>query len=207
MIRLIEKNLKFIQSKKTVLFLTQVGEKIFKGHETGGPFAFSVKIFKREKSPFWNFSLPPDQLYLDFELLSMIRHEHELAALLAIEGVLIKKQDRWKKINTLFDFSEANTFQLWNTEILEKEVVLSFEVHLKVLQEALLLMYRAGYDPRGMISYYQRKLSQKGSLYPPRELQEILIFLQREVRAFPPLKFPVIDTPEFYSFRERMVQG
>src|SRR5206468_4279479 len=93
-----------------------------------------------------NYGLPTSRLYLSASLIRSIDYENELAAVLAFELGHLTKRHALKRLSD-------KPQQQPGVEYFGPNGIFAFneEQQLEAAAEAVNIMYRAGYDPRGLV--------------------------------------------------------
>ena len=121
------------------------------------------------------YAWPPAHLYIPRAILSALFTESEVAALMALLLVSIGPVPP--------DYSAGGA-------------------PLPDLVGAIALLYRAGYDPRGLLSLGRRYQDfGERSPYAAAILQNWIELSQQEISAYPPLRRPLVNSAEFLHAR------
>lgn len=145
----------------------------------------------------FNYSLPGNRLYLSSELLAHLRFENELAAMIALElGHLVHR-------NFIERFDELGSPK---APVLNQVFFqYSEQADIKALESAMQMLYRAGYDPRGMVTFLGQFEGNHGqSPYPKEILPKMIEKARRVIALQAPLRNPIVRSERFISIMERM---
>ncbi len=169
----------------------------------------------RDQNELWqSLSLPgsvaPDHhLYFSIELIKKIRFENELVALLALESLHAQKNTWLQRFQQVQSGSPGRD---WKNSMPSSRELLSAskEFHWvqddkKIFKEAISILYKTGYDPRGLVSLIQ--IYQVNISYSPFDsefLDQVLPEVRREIAIFPPLRNPIIQTNRFLKIQKRI---
>jgi predicted Zn-dependent protease len=166
-------------------------------------FPLAVSIVHEEASLEKNYAFPGIQLYLSQAQLKRIEFENELAALIAVELARVEQRQFLRKMERdspedpslirradwrdLFDFEEAED--------------------LEATAGAVQLLYRAGYDVRGVATFWEKLIPIAESTGHSRTRIELLReHAYKNIALLPPLRNPIVRTEAFDRFRKRVQQ-
>lgn len=166
-----------------------------------------VFLVSNEAQRWRNYSLPGNRIYISVNLLKEIEFENEAAAAIAIELSHIYK--RW-----VLERSQPKNSPESNSPIVAARPTFFGEHSLfeysdvewnESLTEAVKLMYRAGYDPRGMVTLL-KKYEKKGKASPfsAKKINLLLEGVRSTVVSLAPLRNPVVRTEAFMNLRQRI---
>lgn len=161
-----------------------------------GPVA-RVKIFREKSQKHWrNYGLPGNRLYLSLELLRVYEFENEFAAMLALElGHLEGKRvldpvDGQVKEDVLDRFGISET---------------TLETEVTALRNAIGILYRAGYDSRGLITLYQKMEKNSGKVFLAKAwISQLIEESRRGIAASSPLRNPIVQSLKFVEIHGRI---
>lgn len=162
-----------------------------------------------------SFGLPGGKLYVSIGMLKPLDYENEVAAVLAMElGHLQKEQPQ--------EYLKKNYADLITTDRLfsaKKESGIpsvryqgsgglfdySEKQDLDAAERAVDILYNAGYDPRGLVTLWQKLEAVPGrSLYTPAILEKLLESTRRVVALHSPLRNPIVRTQAFGAIHKRL---
>jgi hypothetical protein len=130
-----------------------------------------VQSIEGEKKSLW---FPSGALFISLAQVRKLKLESEVAALLAIQLAHQKKGhlfERFSKGETGLDFTS--------------------EQKVDAVEEAVQLMYAAGYDPRTLLTYL--KIVETN----PSDLEKMVEKGRRAIAQKPPLRNPILKSEEF----------
>lgn len=158
-----------------------------------------IKLFKGKEPNWLNYSIPGGYLYMSLDALRSIEFENELAAMVALQlghihhrHILNKIKD--KNENEVQDFFGSTGLFAYNLEELTEAD--QFAYHL---------LYSNGYDPRGIISIWNRlEKNSTFSNYPKETLRALSEKTRQMIVESTPLRNPIVRTSKFYVIQKRI---
>lgn len=153
-----------------------------------------------------NYAWPGNRVYLSVGLLKSVSLESEAAAALAMELAHIGERSLIQRVEAMTSTGTASGMSS-SIDFFSSAGAFSFtdSTHIDAIEHAVLLMYGAGYDPRGLVALwkkYQENLQQ--SPYT-KELLDRLTERTREVIAeLAPLRNPIVRTEAFANLKKRI---
>ncbi len=153
-----------------------------------------IEILKRIPQNKWsNFAFPNRGFYLSLGLLKTFEYESEIAAVLAIQMAHLNQRDLLEKVSLVSQpgpdvgfFGSKGVFAF------------SQENEVSAIKSAVGILYRAGYDSRGVISVCERyKENLKKSPYSNEALDVFIETARREIALYSPVRNPIVRTSEF----------
>lgn len=179
-----------------------------------------VFLIEPKENKLKNFVFPGERIYIPTNLVREIQYENELAAMLAFELAKLKLKSvvsQVKKLNggvgvasnSSKEASSQDGDQESNEPIStlssEGVVVLGRDEMKDVARSSVKLMYRAGYDPRGMLTYLDILDRNTGRSPLSREEIEMLrLTVRDEISLKTPLRNPIVRSEEFVRYLERI---
>lgn len=158
------------------------------------------------------FSTPGTRVYASVEYLKQVGFENELAAALALElahvslrhlaqrmessteGELApqKKPEEAREAETLEAFASVGVFRFNRAETED------------AIGVAVDLLYKSGYDPRGLVEYWKR--CKEASLTYLPNVDELIRETYRSIARYTPLRNPVVRSKDFIAFKQRIAR-
>ncbi len=168
-----------------------------------------------------NYGLPGNRIYLSVSVLKGIDFENELAAVIAYELAQIANRLVLTRIQKEGDLrldgktsgpvdgvpAMVSGRLRSSLDYFGESGIFSFtdEDRLKAAETAVTIMYRAGYDPRGMVSLWGRlKGFGKHSPYDLEMLEKLTEKSREAIAYFAPLRNPVVRSDAFLSMKRRI---
>ncbi|OFZ20190.1 MAG: hypothetical protein A2X94_09815 [Bdellovibrionales bacterium GWB1_55_8] len=202
----LESQLRIVRDPEITIYLRGVAEKLLKARSSGDP-AFGVLVIKQEQGPWRNLGIPGNRIYLSAGLLKTIEYENELAAALAMEIAHISRKHLMRRIQESMTSDVTLSTGLNNLDFFSPGGAFIFTEadHLGAIEDAFDILYRAGFDPRGLsslISIYQKNSTR--SPYESSTTEKLLAASRKVIARTAPLRNPILRTPEFREFQKRM---
>lgn len=201
----LESKLKFRKDKEVEIYLRKLAQTLTQASSELSAAGIGVLVVNNSKTKWSNYSLPGNRIYLSDGLLRGLDYESEIAAAIAFElGHLLKRSAlaRYAQLITkpdgcfpvpikvmgpagIFDFSE--------------------EQNLKACDAAVEILYKSGYDPRGMVALWlQFQKNSPRSPFEPELLAKLMDRTRRAVSVYAPLRNPVVRSEAFLAIQKRI---
>ena len=162
----------------------------------------SVDLIDDRHGLWRSFVVPGNRFFISLGLLQSIEYENELAALLSIQLSLLSRRSMLQRIESIAKSKSSDALKhlTWDS-------VLNFSVEdeIESMRQSVGVLYRAGFDPRGLISLIQ--LYGRNPDHTPYSESKQQIFidkLRREIAQLPPLRNPIVKTDEFMQMKKRI---
>ena len=185
------------------VYLRTLGATLLQSSPVIREFPLAISIVHEEASLEKNYAFPGIQLFLSQAQLKKIEFENELAALIAVELSRIEQRQLLRRLERdspedpslirradwrdLFDYQESED--------------------LEATAGAVQLLYRIGYDVRGVATFWEKLIPIAESMGQSRRRIELLReHAYKQVALLPPLRNPIVRTEAFDRFRKRVQQ-
>ncbi len=145
-----------------------------------------------KKSGYRLRSVPANRYYFSIEGLKNLEYENELAAAISIEigHQLLGHYGKFKKLE---QFSVPSDFKMTTKQI------------KAAIRKAALVMYRNGFDLRGIPHYWESQFKAKVKLGLTEViLRDLVDYSYREISKLIPLRNPIIKTEAFLIFQKEL---
>lgn len=198
--RSIAKDFQSIEASEIHDYLSRIAKKLFPPVEASGDhlriLLVSSSVGIRSVPQIW--MIPPAQGYIDERILKALQFENEIAAAIAFH---------WERTQDL-GFEKRFVAELDQTNPDFRKIYEFSEVEdLKAIEGAVDRIYRSGYDPRGLVSYFER-VSSLTQGRTSTSFEERIPLLQdkarRTISSYAPLLNPIVRTEEFYKMRKKL---
>lgn len=171
-----------------------------------------VFLVQDSKSANWkNYSLPGNRIYLSVNVIKRLDYENELAGLMAFELSHILNRHVLARLQEEQVLKEKGTdggiLPSKKVDFFGGSGLFSFtdENRIQSAETAVSLMYKAGYDPRGMVGLWNRYTSfGSKSPYEPELLSKLVEKSRESIAYFAPLRNPVVRSDAFLSMKRRI---
>jgi predicted Zn-dependent protease len=165
-----------------------------------------VFLIREGKGKWRTYSLPGNRIYLPVELLRELGFENEIAALIAVEFGHLLGRDSVRRLAELRDPRE-NAPAPAPARIFGENGIFAFTEaeRIAAAERAVDILYRAGYDPRGLVSVWQ-----KYRAHPDRSpldagtLGKLQEATRRAIATRAPLRNPVVRSAAFITIQKRI---
>lgn len=195
----LERKINIVKDPKLDRYFTTLGESLLSVTPELNAFPLQVRVFRQKKTQkLSHYSLPGNRVYLSLDLLKIYEFENEFAAALAIEMGRLMGKVVLGRVDGIPEKEYFNRHGLFEV---------SLEGETAALQNAIEILYRAGYDPRGMVTLYQKMDQNSGKVLLDKDLiDELIEESRRKVASSSPLRNPIVQSAKFLEIRQR-VQG
>ncbi len=213
----IEKKYKPLQHKEINRYVDELGQSIVSRSETMPPLPYRFIVLRTNEVVV--FSIPDGQVYVGLGMIKNLDLEGQLAASIAHE---LAHQDLGHPLQVWRDrilgvYKPGMNRTLHSDKGFEQHYfgaggLLSFDrvMEQEADENAILLLYHAGFDPRVYIAYLQalQKIQlQPGvrnmlSMHPP--LEDRIRWSQNFMRSLPPKKDPKLTSSAFRAIKRKL---
>lgn len=178
------KRVTFVQDGEINFYLMRIAGRLF----NPGKYPISIEIVNTLAAGYepsvW--VIPGGKIFIDLRVLKQMRFENEIAAALALgwdrsEGIPFRE----RMINEAAR-ATPDPMKIW---------VFGDNENQKAVEASIERLYKAGYDPRGLVSYFDRLPSEQNLLKDKA---------RRTIAFYAPLLNPIVRTEEFYKMRKRL---
>lgn len=153
-----------------------------------------LELIPNQNGKWVNYALPGYKLYFSAELLKEFQFENVLAAAIAEQLLHINSGDFVKNIKNNRD-----------AESILKALSYTHEQNISTTRAVVQMLYNLGYDPRGVVKYWEIHLNnRKYSPYSKRELYALIKASRDEIFNFSPLRNPIVRSTEFVDVYKRI---
>jgi predicted Zn-dependent protease len=192
-----------------------------------------VFILKDFEAQWRGYSLPGNQIYLSRGLLRKLNYENEIAAFISLELAHLLNNDAPRQASDLFNRSNAvlkdrsathdEPTHDWESLLQKSGIpgmpgiddsyyfgpsgVFSFseQFELEAIEKAVDILYRAGYDSRGIVSFLQiLAKNEERSPFSKQSIDRYIEKARHEIASFAPIRNPIVSTQQFLMIQKRM---
>ena len=138
--------------------------------------------------------VPGGKIFFDVRVLRSLHFENEIASAMALawersEGVEFRERLIAEAAHT-----DPDPMKIWVFSLLENE---------RAIESAVDRIYKAGYDPRGLVSYFDR-VPTRTKNHLESENESLKDKTRRTIAFYAPLLNPIVRTEDFYKMRKRL---
>lgn len=160
-----------------------------------------LKVFLIDslRSSWKSVAIPGNRVYVSIPLLKKAQFENEVAAILALELSHLVKRHSLRHIErvgaaALEDpFSDQGPFAFNLQEMLDSTA------------SAVALLYSSGYDPRGLVTYWEVfRDHPESSPYSESAIEELLRKTRESIALYGPLRNPIVRSETFIKMERRI---
>lgn len=156
-----------------------------------------------------NFGIPGVCVLLSLDFLQNLEFENELAAAIAIQLGHIINHHLFSKLDRKYNSQSITREKVDQSDFLGQHGIFNFSEAEKIqaFRSAADILYRAGYDPRGLVSILKK--FKKNPSHSPYEMGTITKLMENtyaEIAAFAPLRNPIVRSESFLLIQKRIRQ-
>lgn len=186
------KRVTLLQDAEINNYLIRIAGRLF----NPGKYRITIEIVNTQSTGYQPnvWVIPGGKIFVDIRILKKMQFENELAAALAFgweRSEDIKFRERMIYEVGSVDPDPAN---LWLFENSEDQVA---------VERAVERIYKAGYDPRGLVNYFDR-LAPNNNANLNSQQYSLKDKARRTIAFYAPLLNPIVRTEEFYKMRKRI---
>ncbi|MCC7440182.1 MAG: hypothetical protein IT285_01025 [Bdellovibrionales bacterium] len=185
------------------VFLREIGVRLTEKSEELRSSPLGVQLFKRAHDagvadvPI--LSIPGVRIYLSTEYLKTVETESELAGALAVELARVSLRQVPKRLQAISATSPDSP------AVVDIRVFRPVEAELvEAVPRAVELLYRTGYDPRGLVEYWKRWRTEEITAIPEGGANRLIRETYRAIARYTPLRNPVVRSQEFLRLKQRI---
>jgi predicted Zn-dependent protease len=153
-----------------------------------------------------SYALPGNRVYLPVSLLRQLQFENEIAAAIALELGHLLGRDALRRLAQLREAPETTSTVSLNQTFGENGIfAFSEEERSRAAERAVDILYRAGFDPRGLVGLLAR-YQERPELSPVDEgtLERLQEKTRQAIATRAPLRNPVVRSPAFIRIQKRI---
>lgn len=219
-----ESQVKLKTDQEVSVYLRKVAQKLSEVSAELRTTNVGVLLLRDEGSgkPWRNYGLPGNRIYLSSAILRELEFENEVAALIAFElGHILKRHlmDRIEADHPRFESTDHSQYpRVTGLGVQEPDrgknldffgpsglFVFKEEMQLEAVDVAVDLLYRGGYDPRGLLGVWQAYSARpKQSPLDVSTLQKLVERTRRVISGYVPLLYPIVRSEEFMAVQKRI---
>ncbi len=188
----LRKKLVFVNDTEINHYLARLGARLF----APGKDPISIELVNGNASGFepsvW--VVPGGKIFVDLRILKMMRFENEIAAAMAFGWDRSEGSEFRTRLIDEASGANPDPAKVWSFSDSENQ---------KAIESSIDRMYKAGYDPRGLVSYFDR-LPIKSKIRSESEQDLLKDKARRTIAFYAPLLNPIVRTEEFYKMRKRL---
>lgn len=188
--------------------LRQFAEKLSKLRPALAASPIGVLVYKNSEGKLPpSFAIPGNRIYISRELLKQFEFENELLAAIALEiGHLLGRHAVMRGAPSDVPKEPlAEPVPRSRVDFFSPAGIFAFNIaqRREATRDASRLLYEAGYDPRGLVSYLRKLQTQRVGL-ESGALVQLEGTARDEMSRVPPLRNPVVRTEAFLKLQGRI---
>lgn len=220
--RQFETQLHFKKDKSLLIYLHELTAKLTASVPELKTSAVSVQISSDRGARWNNYALPGNRLYLSVGLLKAVQYENQLAAAIAIELSHISKRHVPMRLQEVQGSAQGNVHPADFASIeglvpsangsgravdfFSPTGIFAFpdEYFIESVDQAVGILYQAGFDPRGLVSLLG--LYRSHARQSPLEdniLKKLIEKTRTIIAEYSPLRNPIVRSPAFIVVQKR----
>lgn len=187
----LESQMKLVRDPKLSQFLQNLGNRVIAGSAELQRHPVHVLLFRETSLSWHSYSLPGHYVYLPFDQSKSFEFENIWASAIALELAHVYHRHFLDNVDSRpgVGFFGPNGWFSFTTE-----------QQAQATSTAVDILYRAGFDVRGVIFFWQNVKVEVSN-----ELRSKLIEVARERSThYPPLRNPIVRTNDFVRFQKRL---
>jgi predicted Zn-dependent protease len=215
--RQFEAQLKFKQDKEVLVYLRNLAGALADATPELRSAAVGALVVSDRGGRWHDYAIPGNRLYLSSGLLKRVSFENELAAAMALQfghvmkrHVFLRLQEQKLKATGPSDYPSLEGLVPSSgkaVDFFSPTGVYSFpdEYYLEAVEAAVEVLYKAGYDPRGLVSLWE--IYETNPSHSPFEkdlLTKLLEKTRRVIALYSPLRNPIVRSQAFITIQRRM---
>ena len=209
-----EPEIKFKKVPEITAFLRKIGQSLADATADLHLPSVDVDVFVDEEGKYTAYGLPGGKLYVSTAFLKTAEFENEVAAILAIQLGHLQKEHALEYLRKNYPAMVSldsvapgkNTGEPVQINYLGAGGLFDFteKQRTEAIEAGVNILYAAGYDPRGLVTVYQRLVENPGrSPYPSRTVDKLLETTRSVIALHSPLRNPIVRTQAFVAMRKR----
>jgi len=205
----IETKIPIVRDVEVEVMLRKMAESAISRREALALSPIGVLLYQKgERALPASFAVPGNRIYLSIPLVKALEFENELVAAIAMEcasllGRYAVSHAQHAQSSVMGDASQAEGGR---TEFFGPAGVFAFtyQERAAAVREAVHIIYEAGYDPRGLVSYLRKIQTGKGGVMDAATLGQLEESARSELNRLPPLRNPVVRSEAFQQLKRRV---
>lgn len=169
--------------------------------------SLDFRIIQKRQEKWINLNFPKNHIYLSLELMKTLEFENELAALVALHLAQLSRKHFFERLKNELWWGQITSDRLSHLKLFGQRGLFepSSDTDQLAIPLAVRILYRAGFDPRGMISLFHRyEEAPLHSPYPTDELRRSIDLARRELSLYAPLRNPIIRSQNFLLIQKKI---
>jgi hypothetical protein len=221
--RQLESKLLFKTDKELLVYLRDLAKQLADPIEDLKESSVGVMVIEDRGSRWRDFGIQGNRIYLSSGLLKHVQYENELAAAIALEFAHILKRHVPHRLgegrsssgeSSPTDFPSIEGLVPSSSDGAAKEIdffsptgiyAFSDDLLLESIDKTVEILYKAGFDPRGLVSLWALYGAEANhSPYERLLLKKLTDKTRAVIAQFSPLRNPIVRSQEFVNIQRRI---
>lgn len=186
------KKVAFIDDSEVNGYLEKIASRLFAPGKDPHQIAIVSTTTAGYEPSVW--MVPGGKIFFDIRILRAMKFENEIASALALAAERSEGSEFRERLIKEGEKVSPDPALVWQFSELENQ---------RSVEAAVDRIYKAGYDPRGLVNYFDRIPEKvKGTLDPENEFMKAKA--RRTITFYAPLLNPIVRTDSFYKMRKRL---
>lgn len=182
----------FVDDKEIEAYLGRLATRLFPPGKTGVEVSLVSTSSAGYEPSVW--VVPGGKIFFDVRVLRALHFENEIASAIALAWERSEGGDFRERLIQEASRADPDPMKIWVFGILENE---------RAIEAAVDRIYKAGYDPRGLVNYFERTPT-KTKHQLESENEALKDKTRRTIAFYAPLLNPIVRTEDFYKMRKRL---
>lgn len=216
-----EKQIKIKKDVEVSVYLKRVADNLASKTEALKISPVGVFVIQDRNDVWKNYSLPGIRVYLSADLLKSAEFENEVAALIALEYANVLNRNVLRRVEKALAsqgerdqpmiakvlFPDLNSTDKSSFDFFGASGLFAYSEQewLSATEAAVGILYRAGYDPRGLVAVWNRYRDHlKNSPFESGSLSKFDDRTYLAISANTPLRNPIVRSEAFLKIQKRI---
>ncbi len=186
------KHITLVQDPEINQYILKVSGRIFSLIKTPISIELISTTSQGYAPSFW--VIPGGKIFVDLRALKVLHFENEIAAALALAWERSEGSGFRGRLIEEAGSADPDALRIW---------VYTEDESQRAIEKAISRIYKAGYDPRGIVTYFDR-ISYKAKMRGDSENDHLKETARRILSSYAPLLNPIVRTEDFYKMRKRL---
>ncbi|GEM_PF-2177072 len=182
----------FIDDKEIESYLTRLAVRLFPPAKNSIELSLVSSTSSGYDPSVW--VVPGGKILFDIRVLRSLKFENEIASALALAWERSEGLEFRERFIQEAAHADPDPMKIWTFGNLENE---------RAIESAVERIYKSGYDPRGLVNYFDRTSSRNKNQLES-ENEALKDKTRRTITFYAPLLNPIVRTEDFYKMRKRL---
>lgn len=182
----------FVDDKEIEVYLTHLASRLFHPGKNAVHISIVSTTTAGYEPSVW--VIPGGKIFFDIRVLRSLHFENEIAAAIALAWERSEGGEFRERLIQEAARADPDPMKIWVFGNLENE---------RAIEATVDRIYKAGYDPRGLVNYFDR-ITSKTKAQLESENEALKDKARRTIAFYAPLMNPIVRTEDFYKMRKRL---